>query len=68
MRKFDKIMVPWIGTFERRLRESVAFLYVHGYLSDSEKDKVRKRVEKDYLKVSNSTGLDTTESENEEWG
>lgn len=51
MNKFDAPMPAWSGNFGKRLQDSVALLYINGYLTGSEKGRVRARLEKAWLKA-----------------
>lgn len=51
--KFKHSVMDWKGhDFCERIRMCVSMLYIHGYMTDGEKEKIQKRIEKDYLKES----------------
>ena len=62
--RFNKDMPEWRGTYGKRLQDCVALLYINGYLSGAEKDRVRKRIEKAWLKESlrPTTGIEDGEA------
>ena len=49
--KFERTMPPAPGiTFLDRINHSISVLYVHGFLTDAEKNRVRARLNKEIAK------------------